>query len=389
MSPKPLSPIPDILSPLSVSKELSEKSSGTLPYNFSVENADRDYLRDPSHPDYKELNPLDIKSRTEVGNKQEHENAIVKDQEGRLDLEEMKPGIVKRTIKNFLDSKSEKALENREYAMEQIHARRNDNDIISDPIISKAEETNVAASSLLDQLRDYGNNKINDIFKKAEINEPLKTNDSNITIPDFHDSKDSNDSMEHYFPKAKVFDNQITDKTKDLSVLKPYVKAPKDSDLMNAIEESKSDGVKEEREGLSDMINAKDVLSTPNVGNVGLQTPIADRINPSPIANKPSLSNLFDNFNEVYDDTGIDIEDSNGNSNENKDESSNTQEDNNPIKQNVFSNLLQQINSHRKEYGTPLNSNKDLSSESENSDESEESSSERSGPPEEEISPIN
>jgi hypothetical protein len=251
-----------------------------------------------------------------------------------------------------------------------------------DQSASKAEETNVAARSLFDQLRDSGNNKINDIFKKAEINEPLKTIDSNITIPDFNDS---NDSMEHYFPKAKVFDNQITDKTEDLSVLKPYVKAPKDSDLMNAIEESKSDGVKEKREGISDMINAKDVHSTPNIANVGLQHSIDNIIPPSPWLKKSSLSNLFDNFNEVYDDTAIDIEESNGNSNENKDESPNTQEVNNPTKQNVFSTLLQQIKSQRKEYGTPLNTNKDLSEE--NPEEPEDL-----GEPEdleEDISPIN
>jgi hypothetical protein len=286
MSPSVLN---DILSPLNVSKELSEKSSGSSPYNFSVENADRRYLRDPSHPDYKELNPLDIKSRTdaEVGNKTEYENAIVKNQEGRLDLEEMKPGVIKRTIKTFLDSKSEKVLENREYAMEQIHARRNDNDVISDPIISKAEETNVAASSLLDQLNTVENKPI------------------------------------------------------------------------------------------------KDIISTPIIANVGLQTPIADRLNPSPIENKPSLSNLLDNFKDFYDDTGIDIDD---NTNIHQGESSKTKIEDKPIKQDLFSNLLQQIKSKRKEYGTPLNSDKDLSSESESSEESEESSKNKA---EVEISPIN
>jgi hypothetical protein len=230
----------DILSPLNVSKELSEKSSGSSPYKFSVINDDRRYLQDPSHPDYKELNLLEIKSRTdaEIENKQGYENPIVEHPEGRLDLEETKPGIIKRTIKKILDSKSEKVLDNREYAMEQIHSRRNDEDVLSNPIIPITE---------------------------------------NVILP------------------------------------------------------------------------------SPNLSNIGLQNPIEKSLGVSPLIKKSSLSKIFENAKTLFDDNPIDTDiyiDTDNYSSSSK--NIETKLDENDIKKAPsISNLLQQINSQRKEYGTP------------------------------------
>jgi hypothetical protein len=118
--------------------------------------------------------------------------------------------------------------------------------------------------------------------------------------------------------------------------------------------------------------NNSNIVSTSSVANVGLQTPIVDKINPVPTEreNKSSISNLFDSFNNLFDDNPIDIDTDN-----NPGESSKLSE----VKPDI-SDLVKDIKSQRKEYGTPLNSNKELS---------EESSSERSEDLEEGISPIN
>jgi len=120
------------------------------------------------------------------------------------------------------------------------------------------------------------------------------------------------------------------------------------------------------------LLEQDNIVSTPSVAKVGLQTPIVDKINPVPIEreNKSTISNLFESFNNLFDDNPIDIDTDN-----NPGESSKLSE----VKPDI-SSLVKDIKSQRKEYGTPLNTNKELS---------EESSSESSEDPEEDISPIN
>jgi hypothetical protein len=52
--------------------------------------------------------------------------------------------------------------------------------------------------------------------------------------------------------------------------------------------------------------NDKDVISSPNLSNVGLQTPVQERLNTSPLIHKPSLTNMFDDTMNLFDDDPID-----------------------------------------------------------------------------------
>jgi hypothetical protein len=62
--------------------------------------------------------------------------------------------------------------------------------------------------------------------------------------------------------------------------------------------------------------NDRDVVASPNISNVGLQTPIQDRLNTSPIPHKSSFTNLFEDTMNLFDDpidTGIDTSGSSSN----------------------------------------------------------------------------
>jgi hypothetical protein len=52
--------------------------------------------------------------------------------------------------------------------------------------------------------------------------------------------------------------------------------------------------------------NDRDVVASPNISNVGLQTPIQERLNTSPLVHKPSLTNMFDDTMNLFDDDPID-----------------------------------------------------------------------------------
>jgi hypothetical protein len=52
--------------------------------------------------------------------------------------------------------------------------------------------------------------------------------------------------------------------------------------------------------------NDRDVVASPNISNVGLQTPIQERLNTSPLVHKPSLTNMFDDTMNLFDDEPID-----------------------------------------------------------------------------------
>jgi hypothetical protein len=212
-----------------------------------------------------------------------------------------------------------------------------------------------------EELSENRFSKVNDILNKAETNE-VKV-DENIKIVDWND--DIEEDLDNYFPKADevgVAYKEITDQKGKSKLIETEIIRDEDS----------IQPVKNERKSLFDMIKAKrndkDVVSSPNIGNnnipstsnisdVGLQTSIVEKINPSPIVAKPSISNLLESFNDLYDDNGIDIED---NSNLQQGESSNTKiEDVKPIRPDV-SALLKEIKSKRLEYGSPGKIDKEL-----------------------------
>lgn len=96
---------------------------------------------------------------------------------------------------------------------------------------------------------------------------------------------------------------------------------------------------------------------SPNISQVGLQTPIQDRLKVSPLLNKSSISNLFEDTMNLFDDpTGIDTS---GDSSNKEDfiQGSSKEEikaDNELKDKSSFMNLFQQIKSNRKEYGSPI-----------------------------------
>ena len=90
---------------------------------------------------------------------------------------------------------------------------------------------------------------------------------------------------------------------------------------------------------------------SPNISNVGLQTPIQERLNVSPLLKKPSISNLFDDTMDLFHDddpTGIDTS---GESN--KDQFIQGSSNEQIQKESSPPSLMKQIRSHRLEYGTP------------------------------------
>jgi hypothetical protein len=111
-----------------------------------------------------------------------------------------------------------------------------------------------------------------------------------------------------------------------------------------------------ESNALSEQNNSNEGSTLPNippnsnVANVGLQTPIADKINPSPLSNNLGLSNLFEKVTNLFDDNPLDIDIDTDN---NPGESSKLSE----VKPDI-SDLIKDIKSQRKEYGTPVTDNK-------------------------------
>jgi hypothetical protein len=122
--------------------------------------------------------------------------------------------------------------------------------------------------------------------------------------------------------------------------------------------------------------NDKDVTATPNISNVGLQTPIQDRldISPSSVRPKPSISNLFEETMNLFDDnpidTGIDTsEDSSTKESEVEFVEGSSKSKVDSTVQDERKSLFNQIKSQRKEYGTPIADDKELTSEDSESSE--------------------
>jgi hypothetical protein len=103
---------------------------------------------------------------------------------------------------------------------------------------------------------------------------------------------------------------------------------------------------------------------SPSVSNIGLQTPIENRLNVSPLLKKPSISNLFDDTMGLFDDDenmiGIDTS---GESNKDQFIQGSSNE---VVKENSPPSLMKQIRSHRLEYGTPPDKHEQILQDSSN-----------------------
>jgi len=230
--------------------------------------------------------------------------------------------------------------------------------------------------------------KVNEILKKAEKldvkeNENLKKVHWEDEIEEYlPESKDVNPVGEVKNPIGKLnlaeTDKIVKSSNNPMGSLFDQIKILRnEKDVLPSPVKPKSKEL--ESDPLSEQNNSN-IVSTSSVANVGLQTPIVDKINPVPTEreNKSSISNLFESFNNLFDDNPIDIDTDN-----NPGESSKLSE----VKPDI-SDLIKDIKSQRKEYGTPLNSNKVLSEES-SSDSSEDLEESSKNKAEVEISSIN
>lgn len=127
--------------------------------------------------------------------------------------------------------------------------------------------------------------------------------DLNLNVevkPEIKDKPDSNSdsSLDQYFPKV----NSPEAKSVDIKIDEPT-------------QEVKTEESKGTIPTIFDRIsirNDNDITATPNISKVGLQTPIIERLNPSPLLHKESFPNLFQDETNLFLDP-IDLEDSNNN----------------------------------------------------------------------------
>lgn len=221
--------------------------------------------------------------------------------------------------------------------LDQINSFRNDKDVIDENVPeNRAEQT---------ELDEDIQKKVTELFKE-DIGVKTDTKQShNIELPqpEIIVNSGSDDSMDHYFPKSELIQEVVNQPEDSINVK---------TKLDNFKEDAEAFHQKLAFQNISESIKsrANEVVSTPNVGNIGLQTPIQDRLKLSPLMHKPSISNLFEDTMDLFDEDPIDTAiDTSG-------ESSKLKEDNPDIldkPKSKFSALLQQINSRRLEYGSP------------------------------------
>lgn len=155
----------------------------------------------------------------------------------------------------------------------------------------------------------------------------------------------SDNSLDHYFPKQEVTKQDNIEES--INVKSKHLKFSEEENISGFVNRL---GFQNINETIKSMTVDKDITSTPNVGNVGLQTPIQDRLKLSPLLHKPSISNLFEDTMDLFDDDpGIDT------SGESSKKDDTPQVDVQPpiTRPSLPSSLLDQIKSKRLEYGSP------------------------------------
>jgi hypothetical protein len=144
--------------------------------------------------------------------------------------------------------------------------------------------------------------------------------------------------MDHYFPKVelttdelrakrldkfdspKVNSNEEIKLEADIPAIETKFGKIKSSftNLFDSIKSRRDDnnvtatpiGTKPELDNqLLDIIDTRrdEVKSSPNVTNIGLQTPIQERLNSSPLVHKSSFNNTLEETNALFDDDPLDI----------------------------------------------------------------------------------
>jgi len=167
--------------------------------------------------------------------------------------------------------------------------------------------------------------KMSDALSNANIAEDTKTSwmDALKKIKTKFNKEESIPEVRVSPPKTTV--EEVID-SEDLTDILPHIKATENSDLMKEIKASqKNDKINDslknaditEESKLSWVESLKKVKSgkleygTPKVSNIGLQTPVEEKLNSSPLVKKASFTNTFEDTMALFDEdpTGIDTSD--------------------------------------------------------------------------------
>jgi hypothetical protein len=182
--------------------------------------------------------------------------------------------------------------------LEQIRNRRNETEVVSEPNIDidppAPEVTQVenksGFASLMESIRNRGKNAA------TTSTQPETSGSSTIA-----ENKSASDS---------VFESIRTRGKGKNVVAEPQVVIQTPAVDLPPVTSGNSIGNKPKLDSLWETIKArrndKDVISSPNISNVGLQTPVQERLNTSPLVHKPSLTNMFDDTMNLFDDDPID-----------------------------------------------------------------------------------
>jgi hypothetical protein len=113
----------------------------------------------------------------------------------------------------------------------------------------------------------------------------------------------SDSSLDHYFPKTESQPVEVQESKTEITSQPVEVQESKPA--VDITEENKS-GFKSLLDQIRLKRNDKDVTATPSISNVGLQTPIQERLSTSPLLPNPSVTNLFEETMNLFDDNPID-----------------------------------------------------------------------------------
>lgn len=208
------------------------------------------------------------------------------DAEVKAEAEQAKPETPKTTISDLWD---------------QIKARRNDSNVIDDtnkePIVSSSSSKDSASESsssnstgaLEHYLPESPKNKVENpeivVDSPKELESSVQQSNENINNPNS--------------PLSSILDTVkglLTPKTETKSL---------ETNVEPTSQEASSSGFINLFESIKARRDDSNVISSPRISQVGLQTPIHERLDVtpkgSPLTKKPSITNLLDDTNALFD----------------------------------------------------------------------------------------
>jgi hypothetical protein len=160
---------------------------------------------------------------------------------------------------------------------------------VTQPVEIQTEKPKSAFNSLFDQIRQ----KRNDEEQISAPVNPIKS----IEVKSEDKPKAKFNSLFEQI-NARRSDKDVT--AKPITTTKPEIIEPTPIVETPSAFSSLFDSIKARR-------NDKDVTTTPNIANVGLQTPVQDRLPKSPLLHKSSVSNILEDTMNLFDDDPTDI----------------------------------------------------------------------------------